>query len=120
MADSMLFIGWDDAARGREERALEVFNDGVGYYGRLQQEGRIESFDVVLLFPNGGLGGWFALQGSADQMAAVQADEEFQGHIIDATLCVDGIRVLSGVVNEGVARQMAMYTERAAKTPQLA
>jgi hypothetical protein len=120
MADSMLFIGWDEAARGREERALEAFNDGVGYYGRLQQEGRIESFDVALLFPNGGLGGWFALQGSAEQIAAVQADEEFQGLMVDASLCVDGIRILNGVVNEGVARQMSMYTERVAKTPQTA
>jgi hypothetical protein len=120
MADSMLFIGWDKAAYGREGRALEVFNEGVGYYGRLQHEGRIESFDVALLSPNGGLGGWFALQGSAEQIAAVQADEEFQGHITDATLCVDGIRVLNGVVNEGVARQMAMYTERIADVPQIA
>ena len=37
--------------RGREAKGLEVFNEGVEYWGRLQQEGRIESFEVVLLYP---------------------------------------------------------------------
>ncbi len=49
MADRILFISWGAPVAGREERGLEVFNDAVGLYGRMQQEGRIESFDVVLL-----------------------------------------------------------------------
>ena len=52
MADRLLFIGWGPPVRGREERALEVFNESVGLYGRLQQDGRIDSFDVSLLRPN--------------------------------------------------------------------
>jgi hypothetical protein len=120
MADSVLFIGWSNAARGREERALEAFNDAVGLYGRMQQEGRIEKFEVTLLNPNAELGGYFELHGSAEQLAAVQEDEEFLGHLIDATLSVDGMRTIQGAVNEGVARQMQMYAERAAKVPQSA
>jgi len=42
MADRILFIGWGATVRGREERGLEVFNQAVGFYGRCQQEGRIE------------------------------------------------------------------------------
>ena len=52
MADRVLFIGWGTPVRGREERALEVFNESLGLYGRMQQEGRIESFDVTLLGAN--------------------------------------------------------------------
>ena len=55
MADRVLFISWRMVVRGREERALEVFNEALGLYGRMQQEGRIERFDVVLLEPNGEL-----------------------------------------------------------------
>ena len=56
MADSGLFIGWGEVVRGREEKAIQVFNESVQYYGGLQQEGRIESFDVCLLEPHGGEG----------------------------------------------------------------
>ena len=54
MADSGLFIGWGEVVRGREERALEVFNETIAYYGQLQADGRIESFEPCLLEPHGG------------------------------------------------------------------
>jgi hypothetical protein len=57
MADRMLFTSWGTVVRGREERALEVFNDILGFYGRLQQEGKIESIDVALLEPAPGVRG---------------------------------------------------------------
>ena len=41
MADRVLFITWGEVVRGREERALEVFSESLGFYGRLQQDGRI-------------------------------------------------------------------------------
>ncbi len=43
MAEAALFIGWGEAARGREKEALEIFNKSVQYWGRLQQGGKIES-----------------------------------------------------------------------------
>ena len=46
MADRLLFISWGSVVAGREEIALEVFNESVGLYGRLQQDGRIEGFDT--------------------------------------------------------------------------
>jgi hypothetical protein len=49
MAEAALFIGWGEVARGREKRALDVYNESLQYYGRLQQEGRIERFDVAVL-----------------------------------------------------------------------
>ena len=56
MADRLLFLSWGAPVRGREERSLEVFNASMGLYGRLQQEGRIEGFDVALMTPNAALG----------------------------------------------------------------
>jgi hypothetical protein len=119
MADRVLFIGWTTPVRGREERAVEVFNDALGICGRMQQDGRIEGFDVVLLAPNGGLGGYIEMHGTAEQLAAVKEDEEFQRNTIDADLSVEGICHIDGFANEAIASQMAMYQEALAKVPQM-
>lgn len=118
MADRVLFIGWGTPARGREERGLEVFNEAIGISGRMQQEGRIEKFHVVLFGPNSELNGYMELHGSAEQLAAVRQDEEFRRNTTDASLIVDGLRHIEGYVNEGVASQMALYQESVARVPQ--
>jgi len=120
MADRLLFIGWGVPVRGREQRALEVFNDSVGLYGRMQQDGRIDSFDVTLLSPNASLNGFAQLKGNAGQIAAVQEDEEFIRVITDASLIVEDLSVIRGYANEGVAAQMGIYAEAIAKVPQSA
>jgi hypothetical protein len=119
MADRVLFIGWGKNVNGREERGLEVFNEAMGLYGRMQQDGRIERFDVVLLMPHAGdLDGYIELHGSAQQLAAVREDPEFQRNLVDASLIVEDIRVVEGWTNEGIAQQMAIYQEAIAKVPQ--
>ena len=45
-------------------------------------------------------------------------DEEFRRHLVAASLVVDDLRMFDGATNEGVAEQMAMYTEAIAKVPQ--
>ena len=120
MADRVLFISWGSPVRGREERGLEVFNEALGLYGRLQQEGRLESFDVALLAPNAALNGYIALHSSAEQLTALREDDEFQRTLLDAALVVDDLRLVDGYTNEGVARQMALYQSAVAKVPQMA
>ena len=78
MADRLLFIGWGTPVRGCEGRAMESFNDAMGLLGRMQQEGRIEGFNVVLLTPNSDLNGFVTVEGSAEQITALRDDEEFQ------------------------------------------
>ena len=119
MADRILFIGWGAPVRGREERGLDVFNEAVGFYGRCQQEGRIESFDVILLEPHGGgLSGYMELHGTAEQLNALQEDDEFRRILVDASLIIDELGVVRGAANEGVAREMEMYRAAIAKVPQ--
>ncbi|MGD1057724.1 MAG: hypothetical protein ABR992_09980 [Solirubrobacteraceae bacterium] len=120
MADRMLFIGWGASVRGREERSLEVFNEAIGLYGRLQQEGRIEKFEVILLGPNAELNGYIELHGSAEQLAALRENEEYRRVLADASLVVDRLRQIDGFANEAVAAQMALYQESIARVPQAA
>src|SRR3954452_577537 len=118
MADRLLFVSWGSVVPGREEIALEVFNESVGLYGRMQQDGRIEGFDTVLLTPTGGIEGYFQVHGTAEQLAALREDPEWQRSIVDATLIVEDMSVVDGSANQGVADQMAMYQAAIARVPQ--
>jgi hypothetical protein len=120
MADRVLFIGWGTTVRGREQRALEVFNEALGMYGRMQQEARIESFDVTLLGASSVLNGFMTVKGDTAQIQAVQEDEEFKRAIADASLIVEDLNVIAGHTNAGVAGQMAIFADAIAKVPQTA
>ena len=115
MAEKVLFISWGENVAGREERGLEVFNETVGMYGRLQQEGRIESFDVVLLEPNAG---YMEIRGSAEQMAALRESDEFLRSMTDAALIVHDLKMAEGYTGAAIPRMLDMYQQAIAKVPQ--
>lgn len=120
MADRVLMISWGTPVRGAEERGLEVFNEALGLYGRMQQDGRIESFDVMLFEPNGAVSGCILVRGTAEQLTAAREDDEFRLSTINASLIVDDLRLIEGYANEGVARQMGVYQEAISRVPQRA
>ena len=115
MADSGLFIGWGEVVRGREDRALEVFNESIELYGQMQSDGRIENFEVCLLEPHGGeLGGFTLLRGSEDQIDAVHRSEDFERMTTKASLIVENLGVVYAALGEGLGRAMAIYQEEIA------
>jgi hypothetical protein len=116
MADRALFVGFGLPVRGREQRAVEVFNEFVAMFGRMQAEGRIEGVDVTLLDPHGGdLGGFFMVRGSGEQCAALTMDEEFRRASLDASLIVENFGVVPAATGEGVSTEMSMYVEALGK-----
>lgn len=116
MADRALFIGWGIPVRGREAKAIQVFNESVQYWAGLQQSGQIESFEVALLDPHGGdLGGFALLRGSQQQLDTVQATEEFQRSTIRAALIVEDLGVVGASIGDGLAAQMAAYQQQTAE-----
>ena len=113
MADAGLFIGWGEVVRGREAEALEVFNETLAYYGRLQEEGTIESFEPVFLEPHGGdLNGFILIRGDAEKLAALRVSEEFTQFSIRAGLIVEGFGVVGADLAGRLQRQMEFYTEQ--------
>jgi hypothetical protein len=112
MADAGLFLGWGAPVRGREAKGLEVFGEAIDFYGGLLQQGRIESFEAVLLEPHGGdLGGFFLIRGSADQMSTLRADEGFERLTTRAGFVVENIGVVGAYLGEGLARAMGIYQQ---------
>ena len=116
MADRALFVGFGEPVRGREERAIEVFNDFVGMFGRMQSDGRIEGMDVCLLDPHGGdLGGFFMVHGDEARCAQLANDEEFRRGCIDAGLIVENFGVVPARTGEAVGAEMQMYADAVRK-----
>jgi hypothetical protein len=120
MADRILIIAWGSPVRGSEVKGLEVFNEALGLLGRMQQDGRIESFDVALCAPNSEMDGLITVRGSAEQIVGLREDEEFQRNTIDAQLIVENLRHIEGYTNEAVATQIQLYTDALSKVPQRA
>jgi len=112
MADSVLFIGWGVPVRGRERPALTVFNDAHEYYGRLQQQGEIESFETVLLEPHGGdLGGFTVLRGDQHKIAGVRGSDEFARLIQRAQLLVEHLGVVGGAIGDRLMSEIGSFAQ---------
>jgi hypothetical protein len=120
MAERVLFISWGEVVRGREVAALENFNETIGLYGQMQQDGRLESFDVVLLDPAMDIAGYFEIHGSAEQLTALKASEDFRQELVNGSLIVDNLKMADGYTNEGIAREMELYQNAISKVPQSA
>jgi hypothetical protein len=115
MADAGLFVGWGQVVRGREDRALAVFNETIELYGQMQSDGRIESFEVCLLQPHGGeLGGFELIRGSEEQIDALRRSEDFERINTKASLIVDDLGIVDMLIGEGLGRAMAIYQEEIA------
>ena len=71
---------------------------------------------VTLLDPHGGeLGGFFLVQGSAEQCSALGMDEEFRRACIDASLIVENFGVVPAATGAAVGEEMAMYSDAVRK-----
>jgi hypothetical protein len=112
MADAGLFIGWGAPILGREAKGLEVFNEALAYYARLEQEGVIEGFETVLLEPHGGeLQGFILLRGSEEGLARLRVDDEFVRMSTRASLVIDGLGVVGASLDEGLERAITTYQQ---------
>ena len=110
MAEAGLFIGWGVPVRGREKRSLDLFNGTMQYYGRLQQVGKIERFDVAVLAPHGSdLAGFALMQGTEQQIDSLRRDEEFQQWVTRAQLIVEQFGVVDALVDQGLGQAISRY-----------
>ena len=112
MADRVLFTGWNRSVPGREQQAMQLFQKVVEFYGKLQADGRIESFEPVLLSAHGGdLNGFFLLRGEAEKLGEVQRDETFVDLTIEAGYCLEGVGVIPGFIGEGLTDSFSRWSK---------
>ena len=114
MAGEAMFIGWGQVVRGREKQALQVFQESMEYYGKLQQDGQIESFDVFLLAPHGGdLAGFVLLRGSRQALAQIRFSDEFEQLTTRAASIIDSLGLIPAYGGDALAQQMQRFQQAA-------
>jgi len=119
MAGEALFVGWGQVVRGREQFALQVFQEAVGYYGQLQENGEIERFDAYLLDPHGGdLAGFFLLHAERSALDTIRSSAEFRRLMVRAGSVIDTLGVVSAHSGDALGQQMALFGEMAQELPQ--
>ena len=112
MAEAALCIIWGTPVHGRENDALKVYSEALQYWGRLQQEGKIESFEVVVLGPTGGdVTGFVLVRGTPQQIDSVRRTKEYARLIDRVQLIADHVRVADAFVDEGLAKIMSQYQD---------
>ena len=109
MADHVLFIGWNRPTVGREQQAMALWGKSLEYYGKLQADGRIESFEPVLLSAHGGdLNGFILVRGDREKLSEIRGEDAFRDIEIEAGYSLDGFGVITGIIgealNDGFAR----------------
>jgi hypothetical protein len=110
MTGDALFLGWGPVVRGRELKALEVFQETLTYYGKLQQDGLIDSFEPVLAAPHGGdLAGFILLRGSRASLDEIRSSDEFRRLVARAGAVVDDVGVIDAYTGEALGGQMAIF-----------
>jgi hypothetical protein len=112
MADDALFIGWGEVVRGRERKAIEVFNESLQYYAQLQQDGKVESVEPWFLAPHGGdLAGFILLRGQREQLDEIERSPEFERLQTRASLIVDRTGVINAYTGEALGRLLGEFQE---------
>ena len=115
MAMGALFVGWGAVVRGREQKALEVFQEAVQYYSRLQQQGEIQSFEPVALEPHGGdLEGFLLIKGDPDKLARMRGSDEFIALTTRAQQVVDNVGIVGAFVGGDLQNLFADVGKQAA------
>jgi len=113
MADAVLFLGWGAVVPGREHQSFQVFNEGVAYWQRLQQEGAIESFEVIVLEHHGGdLAGFVIIRGEREKLEQVRYSDEFLRLNARAASVIQNYGVVAGFSGEAVNRLFASFQEQ--------
>ena len=112
MADRVLFIGWNRPVAGREQQALELWGTTMEYYTKLQSNGRIESFEPVILAAHGGdLNGFVMLKGDAEKLSEIRREDAFIDFTIKAGYCLEGFGVVFGFVGKALTDAFDRWTK---------
>jgi hypothetical protein len=110
MADTVLFMGWNEPVRGREAVANELFSSMVNYLQKAQGSRVIESFEPIFLNPHGGdLNGFFVVRGTRDQIHKLRTSDDFLNLSMQVQINVEGWGVIDGYTGEGVTQQMSRW-----------
>ncbi len=108
MAHNALFVGWNRAESGRESHAVEHFAEWSAWLGKLQADGKIDSFDIVMLDVHGGdMNGFAVIKGDNAKLNALRNEDEWMDHLARGDRNMAGLGVINAIHGSEIAPQMA-------------
>lgn len=116
MGSNIVMFGWNRSLPGREAMSGKHFREFMEYLGVQQRNGVIDSFDTVLLEPNGGtLNGFILLRGAGPKLAELTASPEWVRHQVRGVLHLEGAMTVRGVTGSAVEERMKVWMEEMPK-----
>ncbi|MEM6926671.1 MAG: hypothetical protein AAF602_07075 [Myxococcota bacterium] len=113
MADAGLLIGWNRVVSGRDDSAVDLWNEMLTYFRRLHAEGRIERFEPVILGAHGGqLNGFVLLRGSQEHLDQIRNSEEFLVLNVRAQRALEGFMVVRAHHGDEAQKILRIYGQR--------
>jgi hypothetical protein len=113
MAIGALLVGWGEIIPGREKAAQATLNNAMQYIIRLQQEGKIDRFEVVALEPHGSdLNGFVFITGDRETVAQLRAEDEFVSVMVGVQLVHRNVRVVGAYTGAEMQSLFAMWDEQ--------
>ena len=110
MANSGIFMGWTRPITGASTKAMDLYKHMDGYLTRLHAEGRITTFDTVLLGAHGGdLGGFVLVRGDREKLDVIRSSPEFRELTVRGTMFLVGFRVLRAHMGSEVSELLTAY-----------
>ena len=108
MGTNVVCLFWDKSVPGREAISAQHFQEYAQYLGGLQAQGKIDSFEAVLLDPHGGgLGGFYLIRGEPAKLDAVMGTDEWQTHQSRGSIHLQGQGIVRGVTGNMLMQRMA-------------
>lgn len=112
MSKAALFMSWSDVKTGRETDAVELFGQTLNYWNKQQTERKIDSFEPVILQPNGGgLQGFFIARGDSAKLDALRETNEFREIEARGVMYLKNYGIAYAMIGEGLQRQMQVWAK---------
>lgn len=110
MRERTMLVSWGQIPRGRESKALEVFQKAHEYLKKKKEEGKI-NFQVYFNSQSAELAGFMLIRGQPEFL--VGGAEELEELYMQAAAVVDGLssKLLVGGTEEGVTHHVQRWSE---------
>jgi hypothetical protein len=110
MSPNTVIFGWKRSVPGREHMSAAHFDEFARYLAGMQGDGVIQSFEPILLDPNGsGMVGFFLLSTGDAGVGRLLDRADFTDHVIRSMLHVEAPILMHGVSGTGVMERMTRW-----------
>lgn len=110
MANSAIFMGWTRPASGQGAKAMALYLAMMNYLRTLHAEGRIDSFEPVLLGSNGtDLSGFVMVRGERTKLDEVRNSPKFRELTVRGSVALVGFRVIRAHMGRELEQLLASY-----------